>query len=71
MHMINVDDHILPHMALLHDGVHLLFIGGVYTNNIIDCFTMIIHQISFISEEYSNIIFIGSYPNLKWLLYGW
>jgi hypothetical protein len=67
----SVDDHflsqngILPLSACLHNGVHLFSMGGRPTNNIRQCFTMIVNWISLLSEDIINNIVRGICLYLK------
>jgi hypothetical protein len=70
----NVNDHfiaqngILPLSTCLHNGVHVFSIGGRPTNNIRQCFTMIVNWMSLLNEDIIDIIVRGICLYIEWLL---
>ena len=61
----------LPLLAGLHNGVHLLIIGRVSLDNIREGFTVIGHNMFLLSEDCTITIVRGFCVNLKWLLQVW
>jgi hypothetical protein len=56
---------ILPLSTCLHDGVHLFSMGERPTNNIGQCFTMIVNWMSLLSEDIIDNIVRGICLYLK------
>jgi hypothetical protein len=60
--VISVYDHLYPQNVMfsltvgLYNGIHFLIIGGVFSNSIRECLTMVCHQMPMLNENYAHII---------------
>ena len=72
--VISVYDRLFPQNVMfplttgLYNGIHFLVIGGVFSNSIGECLTMVCHRIPMLSENCAQNIFRCISLNLKWLL---
>ena len=75
--VVSVDDCFLPQNVMLalptslHNGIHLLIIGGVFLNCFGKCRTMIDHHIPLLGDKCTDRIVRGFCLNFKWLLIVW
>jgi hypothetical protein len=51
----------------LYNGIHFLIIGGVFTDSIGECLTMVFHRMPMLSENCAHSIVRCIDINLKWL----
>jgi hypothetical protein len=72
--VISVYDHLFlqnvmfPFMTGLENGIHFLVIGGVFTDYIGECLTMVCHRMPVMSENCTHNIVKCISLNLEWLL---
>jgi hypothetical protein len=72
--VISVYDRLFPHNVMfplttgLYNGIHFLVIGGVFTDRIGECLTMVFHQMPMLSENYAHNIVRCISLNIEWLL---
>jgi hypothetical protein len=72
--VINVYDHLFPQNVMfplttgLYNGIHFLVIGGVFSDSIRECITMVCHWMPMLSENYAHGIVRCIGLNLEWLL---
>jgi hypothetical protein len=72
--VISVYDHLCPQnvmfplMVGLYNGIHFIFIGGVFMDSIKECLTMVCHRIPMLSENCAHNIVRCIGLNLEWLL---
>ena len=72
--VINVYDHLFPQNVMfpltsrLYNGIHFLVIGGVFSDSIRECLTMVCHRILMLIKNYTHSIVICISLNIEWLL---
>jgi hypothetical protein len=72
--LISVYDRLFPQNVLfffttsLYNGIHFLVIGGVFSDSIKECLTMVCHRMPMLSENCAHGIVRCISLNLKWVL---
>jgi hypothetical protein len=73
--VISVYDLLFPHNVMfplttgLYNGIHFLVIGGVFSESIGECLTMVCHRMLVLSENCAHNIVICVSLNLEWFLH--
>ena len=72
--VISVYDCLFPHNVIFpwttsfYNGIHFLFIGGVFSDNMTECLTMVCHRMPVLSEKCAHNIIRCISLNIEWVL---